>query len=204
MKCLTMLLFGVLCCAQPRELQVWADVFGTHRGVVFYPQYAWKYGSFNGFGFAEVAPGEKMFVNNLVVYTPKQIPWFSVHTETGGYPVHSQGFFQLGPRVNVLKIFPRLSKPFANVFIAPLPRFIGIRPNNVLIAGSTKPFRLSGVVLWGEGYRRIFSQGPAYGEYWFLASKKQSPFSVGLFIHDHGGNRYVGCGVRYKFFSVVH
>src|SRR4029077_16278375 len=71
-------------------LHVWSDFFGGNQGVVLYPQYAWgiktSFGNCNGYCFIEVAPHEPLFTNHLAVFTPKAVPWFSVHTETGGLP----------------------------------------------------------------------------------------------------------------------
>jgi hypothetical protein len=63
-----------------------------------------------------------MFTNHLVVYSPPKLSWFSVHTETGGYPTHDLGFFQVGPRINFTEAVPQLKKPLHHLFVTVLPR----------------------------------------------------------------------------------
>ena len=183
----------------------WIDTFGTNGGAVLYPQYGWsaktKIGGFSGYGFVEVAPHEKLFTNHLVIYTPS-IRQFSVHSETGGIPRRSLGFFQIGPRINLHEVFPRLKKPLGYLFVTALPRFIGIRPNNLLVAAGTNKFRIAGTQWSAEGYRRFLPGGrPDYAEYWFLAHpKKTKPFSIGTFGMQSGDATYIGLGVRLNVF----
>ena len=181
---------------------VWTDLFGGSQGAVVYPQYAWDaktpIGDFGGYGFVEVAPHEPLFTNHLVIYTPNQTPWFSIHTETGGIPNKGLNFFQIGPRLNVTKILPSLKKPMHHLFVTALPRFEGIRHNNVLVAGATNQMTIMrGLKLSVEGYRRSFAHGYGYGEYWILVHPKATPhLSLGTFIHDDGGHVSVGFGTR--------
>jgi hypothetical protein len=191
--------------APKATFHVWSDQFATPQGVMLYPQYGWGLktggGNVNGFGFIEVTSHEQAFTNNLVWYTPSKVPWFSVHTETGGFPFHDAGFFQVGPRINVTKAIPQLNKPIANLFVAVLPRFIGIRPNNILVGGATNAVKIKGVSVWGEGYRRFFPNGSGYGEYWLMAKPTpKSPISFGVIGHHVTGNSYVGVGMRLSFF----
>jgi hypothetical protein len=176
---------------------VWLDIFGGPRGAVIYPQYAWKVdtiaGTFTGFGFVEVAPREPFFTNNLLVYTPPKATWLSVHTETGGLPDASPrlGFVQVGPRINAQELVPGLKKPLHYLFAAVLPRFIGIRPNNLLLSGATNKFHVArGLDGSIEGYRRFFpGHRPDYAEYWFLLHpKKTKNVSFAAFVL-HDGNR---------------
>ncbi len=184
---------------------LWAEGFATPQGAILYPQYAWGVrtsgGNVNGFGFIESTPHEQAFVNNLVWYTPPKMNWFSVHTETGGFPAHNLGFFQMGPRINVTEAIPKLKKPIARLFVTALPRFVGIRPNNILVGGATNSKKVKDVEVWGEGYRRFFPDGSGYGEYWLMAKPTpKSPFSFGILGHHVTGNSYVGVGVRLSCF----
>lgn len=184
---------------------LWAEAFTTTQGAILYPQYAWSVktsgGNINGFGFVESTPHEQAFTNHLVWYTPPKASWFSVHTETGGFPFHDLGFFQVGPRINVTEAIPQLKKPIARLFVTALPRFIGIRPNNILVGGATNSVKVKGVEVWGEGYRRFFPDGSGYGEYWLMAKPTpKSPISFGILGHHVTGNSYVGIGLRFSFF----
>lgn len=188
-------------------VHVWAEGFVTPRGAILYPQYAWGIttpkGNVNGFGFVESTPGERMFSNHLVWYTPPKTSWFSVHTETGGFPAHNLGFFQVGPRINVTEAIPRLKKPLARLFITALPRFIGIRPNNILVGGATNSVKvkIKSIEMWGEGYRRFFPDGSGYGEYWLMFKpNSKSHFSFGVIGHHVTNNSYPGVGMRIVFF----
>jgi hypothetical protein len=78
---------------------------------------------------------------------------------------------------------------------------VGIRPNNILVAGATNSVKIKKVAVWGEAYRRFFPHGPAYGEYWVLAKPTpKSPVSFGVLAHHNGDNSYVGLGVRLSLF----
>lgn len=191
--------------APPATFHVWSDFFGGNQGAVVYPQYAWSVntsaGNFSGFGFVEVAPREPFFTNNLVVYTPPQVAWFSVHTETGGVPFKGLSFFQIGPRINVTEVVPKLKKPMHHLFVAALPRFEGIRPNNLLVAGATNRFKLTNSIDWSiEGYRRFFPNHHDYAEYWLLVHPKEIPrMSFGTFILNDN-KVSIGFGMRISFF----
>jgi hypothetical protein len=175
------------------------DMFGGPRGPVVYPQYSWKIataaGTCSGFGFAEVAPREPFFTNHLAACSLSKAPWFSVHAEIGGQPNASPrlGFFQVGPRLNVHEVIPGLKKPLHHLIVAALPRFIGIRPNNLLLAGATNKFQVTrGLDMSIEGFRRIFpGRRPDYAEYTLLAHPwRSSHISFAAFaIHD--GSRIV-------------
>lgn len=183
----------------------WVDSFGLNRGTILYPQYAWSVKTpgttIRGFGFIASTPGERSFSNHLIWLTPDKAKWFSVHTETGGFPFHDLGFFQVGPRVNITEAVPRLKKPLARLFVTALPRFIGIRPNNILVAGATNPLKLGKIQIWDESYYRFFPKGPPYGEHWILAKfKPKSKIAFGLLYHHNGKNSYPGLGLRYSFF----
>jgi hypothetical protein len=189
------------------SLHVWSDQFGGVDGATFYPQYGWSVkiptGTMSGFGFAEVAPYEPFFTNHLVVYTPSAATWFSVHTETGGNPNKGKHFFQIGPRFNLTNAIPALKKPMDHLFVAVLPRYEGVRPNNLLVAGATNPFKvtknLKGSI---EGFRRFFPHGAYYGEYWVLVHPKPTPrLSLGAFIlNDSSSHTSVGFGARFSLF----
>ena len=184
---------------------VWLDIFGGPSGAVIYPQYAWKaktfIGTFNGYGFVEVAPHEPFFTNHLVVYTLPVARWFSLQTETGGKPNAAPrvGFFQLGPRVNIHEVFPGLKKLLDHLFAAVLPRFVGIRANNLLLAGGTNKFRVArGLEVSVEGYRRFFASGrPDYAEYWLLLHPaKTKPVSFAAFVLQDGSRVSTAFGIR--------
>ncbi len=182
---------------------VWLDTFGGRQGLVVYPQYAWGLktgvGNFSGYGFIEAAPHEPLFTNNLVVYTPTKLPQFSVHTETGGMPEKSLGFFQVAPRWNVHETIPGLKRPLHHIFVVVLPRFIGIRPNNLLLAGATNRFKVApGVRASVEGYRRFFGGGRRdYSEYWFMMHpKKVEHLSFGAFVLQDGNRTSLNAGIR--------
>lgn len=186
-------------------LNIWTEGFATSQGAIIYPQYAWGMktsgGNVNGFGFVESTPNERMFSNHLVWYTPPKINWLSIHTETGGFPAHSLGFFQLGPRVNVTEAIPKLKKPLARLFVTALPRFVGIRPKNILVGGATNSVKVKGFAVWVEGYRRFFPDGSGYGEYWLMTKpNSKSPVSFGVIGHHVTGNSYIGVGLRVSFF----
>lgn len=186
-------------------VHAWTEGFATPRGAILYPQYAWGVktsgGNINGFGFVESTPNERMFSNHLVWYTPPKVNWFSVHTETGGFPAHNLGFFQVGPRINVTEAVPKLKKPLARLFVTALPRFVGISPNNILVGGATNSVKIKGISVWGEGYRRFFPDGSGYGEYWLMFKPtRNSPVSFGIIGHHVTGNSYPGIGMRYSFF----
>ena len=187
-------------------LHAWSDVFGSYDGAVLYPQYAWgvttPIGNFNGYGFIEAAPHEPLFTNHLAVFTPKPAAWFSVHTETGGLPDKGLSFFQVGPRINVAEVAPKIRKPLQYLFVAALPRSEGIRPNNLLVAGATNHFKITdGVEGSFEGYRRFFPHRPDYAEYWFLVHPKATPhLSWSVFVLNDGRRFSVGGGARVSFF----
>jgi hypothetical protein len=189
------------------SLHIWTDQFGSSGGVVIYPQYSWSVkvptGCIGGYGFVETAPHEELFTNNLAIYTPAHAPWYSVHTETGGNPNAGTSFFQLGPRVNVVNSIPWLKRPMDHLFFAALPRFKGVRPNNLLIAGATNSFAVTKTLQGSvEGYNRFLTQGAYYGEYWFLVRNKRTPHtSLGLFILNDSAKRViVGFGGRISLF----
>ncbi|MEI6660133.1 MAG: hypothetical protein WCK91_01780 [bacterium] len=188
------------------EVHAWIDTFGGSQGAVLYPQYGWSLqtgaGKFSGFGFVEVAPHEPLFTNHLVVFTPGKQAVFAVQTETGGLPDKSLGFHQIGPRINLNQVTPKL-KGFDHLFIAALPRFIGIRPNNLLVSGGTNQFTVAKDLKMSiEGYRRFFPGGrPDYSEYWLLAHpKKTKPFSFGVLVIQSGPDRSIGFGTRLALF----
>ncbi len=183
----------------------WVDAFGSNQGAILYPQYSWELktsgGNINGYGFVESTPHERAFSNHLVWYTPPKMAWFSAHTETGGFPWHNLGFFQVGPRFHLTKIVPYLGKPMARMSVVVLPRFIGIRPNNLLINGATNVVKLKGFDIWAESYYRFFPKGHPYGETWVLSRPERSRIAFGILIHNPGnGNNYVGFGIRTNFF----
>lgn len=182
---------------------MWLDVFGGPQGAVVYPQYGWSLkaglGNLNGYGFVEVAPHEPLFTNHLVIYTPTKLPQFSVHTETGGIPRKSLGFFQVAPRLNIHETIPALKRPLHHLFVAALPRFIGIRPNNLLISAGTNRFGIApGVQASIEGYRRFFGGSrPDYGEYWFMVHpKKMGHLGFGVFLLQDGSRTSLSAGIR--------
>jgi hypothetical protein len=188
------------------SLHVWSDFFGGNQGAVLYPQYAWgvttPIGNFSGFGFIEVAPHEPLFTNHLAVYTPPQASWFSIHTETGGLPDKGLSFFQIGPRLNATAMVPKLKKPLHHLFITALPRFEGVRPNNILLAGATNRFKITNGLQGSiEGYRRFFPHRPDYAEYWFLVHPKATPhLSWSAFVLNDGSRVSVGFGARVSLF----
>ena len=149
----------------------WLDLFGGPNGTVVYPQYAWKVptsiGTMSGYGFLEVAPYEKLFQNNLVVFTPKPMAWFSVHAEIGDLPAHWKGFVQVGPRVNLHNAVPKLAKVLPSLWVAYLPELRGIRTTNLVAAGATRQFPIIGQKFTAhlEGFDRIFGTFD-YGEVW--------------------------------------
>lgn len=182
---------------------VWLDTFGGPQGAVIYPQYGWglktSAGNFSGYGFIEVAPHEPLFTNHLLIYTPTKIPQFSIQTETGGIPGKSLGFFQIGPRWNIHETIPILKRPMHYLFIAVLPRFIGIRPNNMLIAGGTNRFKVAHDIQASiEGYHRFFGgDHPDYSEYWFMVHpKKTGHVSFGAFLLQDGSRTSLNAGIR--------
>lgn len=188
-------------------LHVFADGFCGNEGCVAYPQYAWMaktpVGTTSGYGFVEAAPHEPFFVNNLVIITPTAAPWFSVHSEIGGKPNLGLSFVQVGPRVNVTKAIPKLGKPMDHLFVTVLPRFEGIRPNNLLLAGATNPLKVTkDLSVSIEGYRRFFPHNGYYGEYWILAHPSKTPrLSWGMFIlNDSSSTTSVGFGGRISLF----
>ena len=192
--------------APKASLHVWSDEFAGPDGPVAYPQYGWRLkvptGTLSGYGLASVVPHEKFFTNHLVVYTPSIAPWFSVHTETGGNPIAGGHFHQIGPRVNIANVVPKL-KSMDHLFVAVLPRFIGVRPNNILLSGATNPFKVTkSVQMSVEGYRRFFPHGGYYGEYWVLAHPKQTKqLSYGIFIANDSNQKVViGVGGRISLF----
>jgi len=192
-------------CGQDMNAHVWIDGFALDKGVVLYPQYSWNAttpaGSFNGYGFIESTPGERVFANNLMIYTPRNIDWFSIHVEVGGFPAHDLGFHQIGPRININEAVPGLKKSFPRLFVAVLPRFIGIRPNNILVAGASKPVSIRNTDVWVEGYSRFFPKGLPYGEYWVMLKRKEfGRFSVGALVHTADKHTYVGFGLRIPMF----
>jgi hypothetical protein len=188
------------------QMHLWVDSFGTNHGAVLYPQYSWSVktsaGNLSGFGFVEVAPHEPFFTNHLVVFTPEPMAWFSIHTETGGLPRKDLGFFQISPRFNLHEVFPKVKKPMAFVFVTALPRFIGIRPNNLLVAAGTNQFYIGKIPFSTNGYRRFFAgHRPDYAEYWFMAHPKQlKPLSLGAFVLHSGNKVSIGVGLRLQVF----
>jgi hypothetical protein len=185
---------------------LWLDAFGGAGGAVVYPQFAWKVGTkvgtFSGFSFLEAAPHEQLFTNNLVTFSPEAAKWFSVHTELGGAPRAGTSFYQIGPRVNITEAVPELKKPLDHLFVAVLPRFEGVRPNNMLIAGGTNPFPITkGIDATVEGYRRIFPHRPDYSEYWLLFHpKKTKDLAFGAFVLEDGSKTSLCYGLRYNIF----
>ena len=180
---------------------VWLDAFGGPQGGVFYPQYSWgaktPIGNLNGYGFVEVAPHEPFFTNHLVIYSP--IPPFSVQTETGGIPRKHLGLFQIGPRINIHEVVPALKKPLHHLLVTALPRFRGIRPNNLLLSGATNQFKVAtGFEVSVEAYRRFFAGGrPDYSEYWLLVHpKKTKPVSFATFFLQDGSRKSIAFGIR--------
>jgi hypothetical protein len=188
------------------SLHVWNDTFASTSGAVVYPQYGWQLkvptGTFSGYGLGSAVPHQEFFTNHLVIYTPQVAPWFSVHTETGGNPNAGAHFFQIGPRINVTSAIPKLKKPLDHLFITALPRFEGVRPNNLLVAGGTNNFKVTKTVSVSiEGYRRFFPRGGYYGEYWVLAHPQSTPhLSWGMFTaNDSNQKVVVGFGGRLAF-----
>lgn len=142
---------GVLAQDSPRfAFHSFSDQFAGGQGAVVYPQYAWNIkapiANVGGYGYIEVAPHEPFFTNNLVVFTANAATWFSVHTETGGMPNEGLKFFQVGPRINMTSAIPKLKGPMDHLFVAVLPRFEGVRPNNLLLAGATNRFKITRVL----------------------------------------------------------
>lgn len=189
------------------SLHLYSDQFGGSDGAVFYPQYAWNVkiptGRMSGYGFGEVAPYEPFFTNHLIIYTPNFASWFSVHTEVGGAPNKGTHFVQIGPRINPIAIAPQLKKPMAFMFVTALPRFEGVRPNNLLVAGGTNTFVLNKNLGWHiESYIRIFPGGSYYNENWVLIHPKRTPhFLPGLFVlNDSSEKVSVGFGLRISAF----
>ncbi|MES2213662.1 MAG: hypothetical protein V4473_02375 [Patescibacteria group bacterium] len=189
------------------QVHAWVDTFGGSQGAVLYPQYGWSLktsvGSLNGFGFMEVAPHEPLFTNHLVVFTPGKQSVFSVQTETGAVPNLTLGFHQIGPRVNIHALVPKLKKPLHHLFVTALPRFIGIRPNNLLLAGASNRFTVAkNVQASVEGYRRFFAGNrPDYAEYWFLVHPKATGrFSFAVFGLQDGDKHSIGFGTRLSLF----
>ena len=186
----------------PATGSVWLDLFAGPDGIVIYPQYGWSLktdvGDFSGYGFVEVAPKEPFFTNHLVIYTPKKMPQFSVHTETGGIPLKSLGFVQVGPRLNVHETVPVLKKPLSYLFVTALPHLVGIRPDNLLIAGATNRFKVAGIKMSVEGYRRFFGDdAPDYSEYWLLIHPEGTKhLSFGVFLLQDGSRMSFSAGVR--------
>lgn len=204
----TVIAMGLFAQETPKaSLHLFSDEFAGADGAVFYPQYAWilkvPIGMASGYGSGEVAPYEDFFTNHLVIYTPSFATWFSVHTETGGYPNKGMHFFQIGPRINVPNAIPAIKKPIDHLFVTALPRFIGVRPNNILVAGATNQFKLGrNAQWWIEAYCRFFPQGQHYNEDWFLVHPKQTPHvSWGVFIlNDTSSHTSVGFGGRLSLF----
>ncbi len=98
---------------------------------------------------------------------------------------------------------PKLKKPMDHLFVAALPRFEGVRPNNLLVAGATNHFKLADNTQgWLEGYCRFFPRNAYYGEYWILVHPKQtSHLSWGAFVHDDSSQKIsVGFGARLLLF----
>jgi hypothetical protein len=188
-------------------LHLFGDQFMGIQGPVVYPQYAWNIGlpiaSVGGYGYLEAAPHQPFFTNNLVVFTPNAATWFSVHTETGGMPNEGLKFFQIGPRINMTCAIPKVKRPMEHLFVAVLPRFEGVRPNNILLAGATNRFKITGFLLGSvEGYRRFYPRGAYFGEYWALVHPKKTPhLSWGMFIlNDSTKSVSLGFGGRVSLF----
>lgn len=152
---------------------VWLDTFIGPNGAVIYPQYTWaiptSVGTFGGYGFIETAPYEEVFQNNLVNFTPSAAKWFTAHGEIGDVTAHDKGFIQLGPRINFQKVVPKLDKVMPNLFVAYLPAMVGIRTNNVLVAGASRQFPIIGNHLTAhvEFFNRTFATH-SYGEVWLI------------------------------------
>lgn len=184
---------------------VWVDAFGGKDGVVIYPQYAWSLetsaGKVTGFGFGEGAPHEPLFTNHLLVFSPGKQNVFSVHTETGGLPADGRAFFQAGPRVNIHEAVPKLKGTVAYLFVAVLPHLEGIRTNNVLVSGATKPVPIVKSVEFSlEAYRRFFLDGPDYSEYWYILHPKGSKLSYAVFVLIDGNRASLAFGGRFSAF----
>jgi hypothetical protein len=116
-------------------VHAWIDAFGGSQGAVVYPQYVWTIvtpvGAFNGFGLAEVIPHEEFFTNHLMSFTPSSFKGFL----STRLPRAGLSFFQLGPRVNFTEAVPKLKKPMNQLYLAALPRFEGIRPQQSPASG---------------------------------------------------------------------
>jgi len=96
----------------------------------------------------------------------------------------------------------KLKKPVHHLFVTALPRFVGIRPNNLLIAGASNGFHIAkGVDGSIEGYRRFFPHRPDYAEYWALVHPKATPnVAWAVFVLQDGKRVSVGFGARVTFF----
>ncbi len=152
---------------------VWLDIGGGRAGALVYPQYKYSLpiegGVIAGYGFCETAPYEEVFCNNLILVTGTDLPWLTTQMETGGLPAHAKGFFQVGPRVNLQELVPKLKRFTPNLFVAYMPKLAGIRTNNFLIAGATNQLPIIGTLLTShvEAFNRTFSTF-SYGEAWLV------------------------------------
>ena len=192
----------------------WFDLFAGRGGTVIYPQYNLRVETrrlvLTGYGFWERAPQEPDFTNHVNTVTWSRVPQFSLRTETGGrvrefwvrtdrgdfFPIPPAAFFQIGPQVNLHKVFPL---PGVDYLVASyLPALAGIRTNNTLLAGGTKPLQLGPVSVTLEGYRRFFPDGgPDYAEYWFLAHPARlKHVSLGAFLLTDGKAKHLLLGGR--------
>lgn len=148
---------------------VWLDIGGSQKGLIAIPQYKWVVkvpgGKLSGFGFAEVAPGERLFNNHSVSWTPNRVSWFSARVEIGGKPAHGAWFVQLGPQINLTKVVPGLEK-YGSVNAAFLSGAVaGKNSANLMFGGRTKSVHLSNRVSVNvEAFGRAFTDGKVYGE----------------------------------------
>jgi hypothetical protein len=192
---------------QKNSVHVWLDAFYGQKGAVIYPQYGWSlvpksFGKIEGSGFVERASPEPLLTNHQVVFTPgKKQSLFSVHAEVGALPHKGLGFFQVGPRVNLHEVSPRIKKKTEYLFVAFLPKLAGIRQNNILVSGETKRLKISkGLDFSAEVYRRFAKEG-GFGEYWGLIHPhKTKHFGFGIFVLQSESGVSVGVGSRIALF----
>lgn len=209
-------LIGHPAAAQDVTVHLWFDLFTGPDGTVVYPQYQLKLETKNvvltGYGFWERAPGEPDFTNHVNSFTWKGLSQVSLWTEVGGRtrewnvpepaggPIPAAAFFQIGPRVNLDRLF---GLPVDHLFVAYLPHLVGIRPNNWLLAAGLRPIPLGKVKLSVDGYRRFFRaekaglEAPDYAEYWFLVQPVFTQhLGVGAFLLHDGKSKHLFLGVR--------
>lgn len=190
------------------------DYFVGPDGSVIYPQYVFKVDTskvvVTGYGFYEGAPNEPWFSNHVNTFTWTRAPQLSLRTEVGGrvldFTVHTPAgnvnvppaaFFQIGPQVNVHRVFHLKGADY--LVVSYLPHLAGIRPDNWILAGGTKPIPLGKSMTFSiEGYRRFFSDGgPDYSEYWFLANHTRlKHVSLGAFLLQDGEVKSFAFGGR--------